>query len=209
MNQDDITYYKIVKTLGNLTTTLIEEKEVPLQKFGMKAIHTKESFEYGTHNYYLIELFHNGLFEDISSDQVTFSYIITNYTRWYSSNWEWHNWFTIKFKKGTNIEEIQFDCDATGDLANTLCYIIYALVLIKEINDINKVKTIYSFLFCAHVGCGTLGQRIDIYKEAKVISTNIIDKYPFMDEVIKKGLEQRLSKIKNELLQNAIIENNL
>lgn len=211
MNKGDINYFKIITSLDRLKTCPIEKTDISSAKFGMKLTKTDTSLNYGTHNYYQIELFNNGEWNDILSGQYVFSYQIKNNTTWYRSYDEWHNWFTIEYKKENDYGKILFDSDAGryASCEEILYYIIYAFIFLSEIDDIENVKKIYSFLFQKQDPCGTLGQRIDLYKNVKDIYARIVEKYPFMNEPINKGLEERLKKIKEELLQASLIENNL
>lgn len=201
-------YYKIIKSLGKLKMSAIPPSNITASDFVMKMIKTNSSREYGTHNNYQIELFNNGTLEDITIGKNTYSYIIKNNTTWYSSYREWHNWVTIEYTNESESGEIKIDTGVSA-FEETLHCIIYIFIILTEVEDIKKMEKLYLFIFDTDFSFGSLGQRIDLYKEAKGIYTKIIDKYPFMNEPINKGLQERLKKIKEELLQDALLENNL
>ena len=209
MRKGESIYYKVIKSLGKLKVCATNLSSITVSDFAMKITLRDESFAYGTHHYYQIELLNNGICNDIEVGEWMFSYLIENRTTWYSSYQEWHNWFTFEYIN-KNIEgKIEFDSCRDSDDGSILYNIIYALILISEINDTEKTLSIYNFLFLEKSFCGSLGQMIDLYKEIKNISVKIIEKYPFMEEVINKGLEERLQIIKKELLELALVENNL
>lgn len=212
MKVGEIKYFKIVKSLGKIKACAISEADIASSEFGIKLIKTGFDYNYGTRDYYQIELFCNGNRNDISIGQNIYSYIIKNETNWFTTYQEWHNYFTIEYKTDNDIKEVEFDSTARGNengSADIIYYIIYFFILHSEINDITKVKDIYNFLFLNRTSCGTLGKSIDLYKEVKSIYERIIDKYPFMNEPINKGLEARLKKIKEGLLKASLVENNL
>lgn len=209
MKKGDSIYYKIIKSLGKPKVCVTSPDYITTSDFAMKITLTDESFEYGTHHYYQIEIFYNGACNDISIGQWTFSYLIKNRTTWYSSYKKWHNVFTIEYKNKNKEGEIEFDSCRYSDDGTILYNIIYALILISEINDTEKALSMYNFLFLENEDCGSLGQRIDLYKEIKNISVKIIKKYPLIEEAINKGLEERYQIIKKELLESALVENNL
>ena len=212
MKVGEIKYFKIVKSLGKIKACAISEADIASSEFGIKLIKTGFDYNYGTRDYYQIELFCNGNRTDISIGQNIYSYIIKNETNWFTTYQKWHNYFTIEYKNENDIKEIQFDSPARGNengSADIIYYIIYFFILHSEINDYTKTKDIYTFLFLKWASCGTLGKSIDLYKEVKSIYERIIDKYPFMNEPINNGLEARLKEIKEGLLEASLAENNL
>ncbi len=206
MKKGDKAYYKAVKSLGVIKLCEINENEISSSKFGIKITKTDEICGGRNDYYFQIEFFNNGESNDISIGKHTFSYIINRDTSW--SPYYWHNRFTINYSNGNNIEKIDFETKVHG-FEETICRIIYIFILLAEIDNVEKMKKIDLFLFEPSKSCGTLGERIDLYKETKDIHAKIIEKYPFMDAPMNNGLQERLKKIKEELLETALIENNL
>lgn len=208
MNIGDKKYFKVVQSLGKIKGCEIDEKDVISSDFGMKVTKTGHSPSYGTWDYYQIELFRNGKYCDISIESNVYSYLMKNYTSWFSSYQEWHNKFTIEYSNGKEVRAFEYD-SPIHTFEDGLCEIVYILILLSEIDDTNKVYEIYDFIFRKGRLGRTLGKRIDLYKEIKDITEKIKDKYPFICYPINLGLQERLTEIKSDLLQEALVENNL
>lgn len=208
MNIGDKKYFKVVQSLGKIKGCEIDEKDIVSSVFGMKVTKTEHSSSYGTWDYYQIELFNNGKYSDISIESNVYSYLIKNYTSWFSSYQEWHNKYTIEYSNGKEVRVFEYD-SPKHTFEDGLCEIVYILILLSEIDDANKVYEIYDFIFRKGRQGRTLGKRIDLYKEIKDITENIKDKYPFICHPINSGLQERLTEIKSDLLQEALMESNL
>ena len=208
MNVGDIKYFKIIQSLGKLKGCEIKEKDVASSKFGMRLTKTSHSVEYGTWDYYQIELFNNGNYSDIQIGTNAYSYMIKSYTSWFSTYQEWHNKYTIEYSNGKEIRVFEYDSPSRTH-ADGLCDIVYILILLSEIDNIDKVNAIYTFIFKPDCVSKSLGERIDLFREIKDIVEKIKDKYPFIYHPISNGLQKRLNEIKSDLLKEALIENNL
>ena len=167
-----------------------------------------ENFEYGTHKYYQIELFVNGLFGDFTVENTMISYIVKSYTEYYRSYNSYSNNLTIGYQNEFGkVFFIERPCDASNETGSgsVLMYILYFIILISEVKDKEKVQNICTLLFdCSHT-LG-LGKSIETIKSSKELFQRIKEKYPFMEEVINTPLEKRKESIKEELYQAAIIE---
>ena len=208
MEVGDKKFYKVIQSLGRLKACEIEAKDVASSMFGMKVTQTDHNSDYGTNDYYQIELFHNGNYCDFSITPNTYSYLIKNHTKWIASYREWKNWFTIDFSNGKEVKSFEYN-SALYSFEDGLCEIVYILILLSVVDDITKLHAIYYFIFRANSKNGTLGERIDLYKEVKGILENLEDKYPFICYPINKRLQERLKEIKDDLLLEAMIDNNL
>lgn len=208
MNIGDKKYFKVVQSLGKIKGCEIDEKDVVSSDFGMKVTKTGHSPSYGTWDYYQIELFRNGKYSDISIESNVYSYLMKNYTSWFSSYQEWHNKFTIEYSNGKEVRAFEYD-SPIHTFEDGLCEIVYILILLSVVDDIAKLHAIYCFIFRANSKSGTLGERIDLYKEVKEISENLKNRYPFICYPINAALEQRLKEIKSDLLKEALVDNAL
>lgn len=208
MKVGDKKFYKVIQSLGRLKACEIEAKDVASSMFGMKVTQTDHDSDYGTNDYYQIELFHNGNYCDFSIAPNTYSYLIKNHTKWIASYREWKNWFTIDFSNGKEVKSFEYN-SALYSFEDGLCEIVYILILLSVVDDIAKLHAIYYFIFRANSKSGTLGERIDLYKEVKEISENLKNRYPFICYPINAALEQRLKEIKSDLLKEALVDNAL
>ena len=134
--------------------------------------------------------------------------MIKSYTSWFSTYQEWHNKYTIEYSNGKEIRVFEYDSPSRTH-ADGLCDIVYILILLSEIDNIDKVNAIYTFIFKPDCVSKSLGERIDLFREIKDIVEKIKDKYPFIYHPISNGLQKRLNEIKSDLLKEALIENNL
>lgn len=208
MEVGDIKYFKIIQSLGRLKVCEIESKDVASSKFGMKLTNTGHSTQFGTHDYYQIEIFNDGDYRDFSIESNTYSYLIENSTWWIACEREWHNRFKIDYSNGKEVNSFEYNSDSHS-LEDGLREIVYILILLTAVDDIAKLSAIYYFIFKPNYKGGTLGERIDLYKEVKGISAKLKDKYPFVCYPIDSALENRLKEIKSDLLKEALIENAL
>lgn len=195
-------YYKIIKSLGKLKGCQINEKDVIKSEFGIKLILTDDSGSKYSRYEYQIELSYKGSYNDIIIGKNTYSYIV-KYSDYY------HNKkFNIEYSNGKEIRTFQYESQAKI-MEDRLCEVIYILILLSEIDDIDKTLLVYQFIFNLSFKPKTLGVRIDLYKEIKELCTNLKGKYPFIYYHINIGLEERLEEIKKDLVQEGLAENGL
>lgn len=210
MNVGDRKYFKVTKSLGELKVIEISSWDITNVSFGMQLTKTDLSYEYGTHEDYQIELFHNGTSSDIAIKGKEFSYIINSSLTSYRTRSGLHNRFTIEYVTGGNKKAVELDSYNGSESGCILCDIVYALILLSEIDDSEKVLEIHTFLFNLNENIkGTLGHKIDIYKEIKAMQPELVEKYPFIANPINRGLNKRLDKIKENLLLSVLTENDL
>lgn len=202
MKIGDTTYYKIVKSCNKLKAYVIKENEMASSSFGMKLMLIDDSSAKSSRYEYQIEIFQNGIYNDIVIGGNCFSFIIKYSSRFYEKV------FTIEYSNRKEIRQFKFTSES-ATIEDRLCDIIYAMILLSEIDDINKVSSIYNFILRIGYNNKTLGEKIDLYKEIKDFAEKIKDKYPFLYYPINNGLQKRLDEIKSDLLQDALIENNL
>lgn len=202
MNKGEERYFKVIKSLGTLMTCAIQRIERGCAQFGMTLLLLNAD---KGRCIYQIVLSQNGFTKDIQIGNNSYSYLISNSTTLYK--YYIKNNFTIEYAKGDSHGKIEFESDASSQNGEILLNIIYAIILLNEISDIEKVKNVFTFLFYTKGSTfSSLGARIDLYKEIKNLKANIIEKYPFMNEPINNGMNTRLQTIKDELIKDVLTQ---
>lgn len=202
MKVGDTTYYKIIKSCNKLKAYVIKENEMASSALGMKLMLIDDSGAKYARYEYQIEIFQNGIYNDINIEGNSYCFIIKYSPSYYEKV------FTIEYSNAKEIRQFKFTSHSET-LEDRLCDIIYVMVLLSEIDNVNKVLSIYDFISKKDLSYKTLGVRIDLYKEIKDFAEKIKDKYPFLCYPINIGLQKRLDEIKSDLLKEALIENNL
>lgn len=201
-------YYKIVKSLGQLTVCGITVNEVPSAEFGMKITKIDENNAYGTHKFYQIELFTSGIFKDLVFSNNAISFLIKSNTDYYSTYQEFKHELHLKVcDQYGNISEIYLCNEISNENANgdVLLEILYVLTLFSEVNDIPLFRNLCCMLFAKNRTL-SLDDSIDTIKKFNGIINPVIEKYPFMKDVLMPRMEKNINNIKTKLYEAAIID---
>lgn len=189
--------YKAVVSLGKLRFQAIPLGDTTNSKFCIKLLKRDHNDDYGTHNFYHLEIMINGDVSDIDIDSVTISPYITYNTIYYSSYRETRNYFILEGQLYKENFKQQFYLPQFLPYENVVYYIIYACIFLQKFQNLDKVSNIWDFLFVKERV--TIGNSIDTINEFKDSLNDIAAEYPFMVDVINDALKSRIDKINEEL----------
>ena len=79
-----------------------------------------------------------------------------------------------------------------------LPYIVYAIILLSYIKDVEKTEVFWEMIRTGSLS-GTIGEKIDLIVEFKGLCGKIINEYPFMKLFLQKGFNEVIESIKSEI----------
>ena len=199
-------YFQVVQTLGTINVCGTSKLDLESAEYGASILKLDANYEYGTHFSYRIELYKKGKKQDIELNDCVFSFLIKS---------TWHSFTTrpnvvdlnLQVKKNDEISEIQIESSNSPEWlsknGNVILDIIYFMIIISEIKDIEEAKKIWSsFYFRPEVSSYNLGDAITQIISLQETFKNIVEKYPFtkpfVEQLMKKKIEatkEALSKI--------------
>lgn len=214
MIRGESNYYKIVNSLGELKICSIQKEDVTNAGFGMKITKIDENNNYGTHKFFQIELFENGLYKDIRINDYTFSYLVKSNTHYYSSYQTFENDIFIEFKDkyGTKFQIRANCCDLDNERTEglALMYIIYIMLYTEETKSAEDTNRFCTTFFSQRYTCG-LENSIKTIKQYHSIKPKLREKYPlivdYMEQYLELNVKREIENIKNQLYEVIMLEN--
>lgn len=185
-----------LKILGNQPSIYIPNEQNSL----CGEINTIRAWEhYGQYNDDRIILSLNGKTENIKFEKFEFSNIVRDELFFYSSRrgGERHKFVLEGRDEDGRIFEGTF-VTRTDDI---LPYIVYAMILITEIKDINKTQYYWKCLtdFKNEEQRLTLPEQLDLLYKTRELSLKIIRSYPFMEKFLQEGNSKIIEVIQKNL----------
>lgn len=195
-------YMEACLSLNNLRERRVSAEDVINSKFALKITQKSHDFDYGTHNYYQIEVMKDGHSKDIDIEGIKISYLIDyKYTKYTTYN-QYYHIFTFH---GLNKNNQPFDVSLEAIYGSTHIHsIVFAIIFISEFNNVSDLKEIWSFLFDSNFV--EIGKSITLLNRAIELSKKLIEKYPMIEHLLQNQINARVEIIKKELEKLTILK---
>ena len=193
-----IAYYKVEKTLKKLIETdCINQSGISSSVFGGQITTecTRYWNDFSLDTSFEIKLSQNGVQKDVELNEYVFSFIVRGYESWTNSSGYSHS-FTIV---GCNPKGDEFEFRVplireTGKLVN----IIYALIVLAETSSLSDAHEIWDLISQKNY-ISDPSKRLHLIINGENFSKKVLEKYPFMTQVLKNALNFHIEKAKDEL----------
>ena len=190
----------IKRTFGDLKEireSLINISEINDNFFAIKE-KVKSWQNYGQHVEYTITIYLNKENQLISYNEYSFSPIIKDeYTSYLSYKNKYHKFIiTGSNPKGVGFKKT-FHCLGS----EVLPHIIYSIILISELKDLNKTDLYWNLLtdFKKISKKYSPLKKLDLWYDLRNSLKSILYKYPFMASFFQNGLDEILMSIKEDI----------
>lgn len=190
--------YKAVLTLGKLRFIAIKAEEIPTTDFCIKILKTGHNNDYGTHDFYQLEILTKGVASDINiGDFLISSYIKFNTEYLSSYNLTDHYFVLEGLKYRTESLKLVYCLPQHEKHDNVVYYVVYALLFLTKYQNVIKVDKVWKYLFS--LNNISIGESIDMINNNKDSFAEIVSEYPFMKELLDQILGKRIDDIKQQL----------
>ena len=195
--QKDTRFYTICKTLNKLVQQEIPENLSFSKDFCGKITVERTRYwnDFSWDDSLEIILFTNGNTKDINVNDCLFSYIIKGHEG-RTNSYGYSHGLTIKGCWPNN-EEFSFQFSISSNMDN-LTAIIYAIIILSETKDLNVSSNLWRIISQAYYS-KNVGERLQLILESKDSLSRISEKYPFMNRIIKDGLNYQIERVKEEI----------
>lgn len=192
----NVYYFRVCKTLNKLgqyrdvSTTSFEPKP-----FG--AIMNQECTRYYDAYSFAVNkeilLYTDGITQDINLNDCVFSYVVKGY-----KNIKRNDRIHTLILEGCwpNGVDFSFPFSLHIDM-DELPAIIYAMVILSETKDVDRATNLWGIIRQEYY-MGT-ARRLQLIMDGEAFFKGIIEKYPFMTQVVKDGLDFHIGKVKEDI----------
>ena len=190
----------IEKTLGKLreiyiTKDLVKGREDSISRFSAEKETLSIWQDYGQYNEDRLTIIHDGKTDNIVMDGFVISPVVKD-THFFTLSTGIHSHeFEIM---GETPEGQIFELRLTISGPEILPYIVYAIILLSYIKDVEKTEVFWEMIRTGSLS-GTIGEKIDLIVEFKGLCGKIINEYPFMKLFLQKGFNEVIESIKSEI----------
>lgn len=190
----------IEKTLGKLreiyiTNDLVKGREDVISRFSAEKETLSIWQDYGQYNEDRLTITHDGNTDNIVMDGFVISPVVKD-THFFtlSTGIHSHEFEIMGETPGGQIFELRLTISGP----EILPYIVYAIILLSYIKDVEKTEVFWEMIRTGSLS-GTIGEKIDLIVEFKGLCGKIINEYPFMKLFLQKGFNEVIESIKSEI----------
>ena len=199
----------VENTIGKLreiyiTNDFVKVREDVISRFSAEKETLRIWQNYGQYNEDRLTITHDGNTDNIVIDGFVISPIVKD-THFFtlSSGFNIHD-FEIM---GETPEGQVFELKLTISDPEILPYIVYAIILLSYIKDVEKTEVFWKMIRTGYLS-GTIGEKIDLIIEFKGLCGKVINEYPFMKLFLQKGFNEVIESIKSEIGKLSFLHNN-
>lgn len=199
-NQGDkqLSYAKVEKSLKKLIQSdCINQSALSSAIFGGQITTecTRYWNDFSLDTSFEIILFQNGSTKDIELNDFAFSFIVKGYESWTNSSGYTHEFTVVGCNpKG---DEFEFRVPLIRDSGKLVC-VIYAMIILSETSTLEEAHLIWNLISCCSY-VDDASKRLHLIIFGENFSKKVLEKYPFMLQVIKNGLNYHIDKVKEEI----------